>query len=292
MVGRPRGSRGRARRQVARRTARELYVARSDAGIEGWGLHAVRRGRPGPADPVVARCWRRWSGRPAAARASGSASAVSPVPDPVPGATRLGARRLGVVDRRVAHEADGLVGRHRAPTRPFWRPFLEYLGSACWPGCGPVPATSPSTGGTGRRLPLEDFMELTARRELTGETGPPPAEMLRPPPLGQAAFGEAVRPRCATCTGPTGSAPHRWRARRWARTCGPRAGRGDRAAGRGAEGASRCGGCWTVRTCAGAEPGGGGGGARPAVQHLPALPRPGGRAAWSTCCGRWRPGRK
>ena len=32
-----------------------------------------------------------------------------------------------------------------------------------------------------------------AGRELTGETGPPPAELLRPAPLGQAAFDEAVR---------------------------------------------------------------------------------------------------
>jgi hypothetical protein len=44
-----------------------------------------------------------------------------------------------------------------------------------------------------RRLPLEEFLELTGRRELTGETGPPPAELLRPAPLGWDAFDEAVR---------------------------------------------------------------------------------------------------
>jgi hypothetical protein len=44
-----------------------------------------------------------------------------------------------------------------------------------------------------RRLPLAEFLELTGRRELTGETGPPPAELLRPAPLGRDAFADAVR---------------------------------------------------------------------------------------------------
>ena len=60
-----------------------------------------------------------------------------------------------------------------------------------------------------RRLPLEDFLELTGRRELTGETGPPPAELLRPAPLGRDAFEEAVRAalRDAQPAGPAGRRP-------------------------------------------------------------------------------------
>ena len=66
-----------------------------------------------------------------------------------------------------------------------------------------------------RRLPLEEFLELTGRRELTGETGPPPAELLRPAPLGRDAFEEAVRAalRDAEPPGPAGRAA-RWPAPR------------------------------------------------------------------------------
>ena len=63
-------------------------------------------------------------------------------------------------------------------------------------------------------------------REHCGGTGPPPESMLRPPPLGRAAFGAAVRaalPRPRT--GPTGSPATRSSAavaRRRPRTTRPR----------------------------------------------------------------------
>jgi hypothetical protein len=66
---------------------------------------------------------------------------------------------------------------------------MEYLGLTLLGRAGDVTVY----GWDRRRWSLTDFMRLTARRELTGETGPPPPEMLKPPPLSQAAFAEAVR---------------------------------------------------------------------------------------------------
>jgi hypothetical protein len=76
-----------------------------------------------------------------------------------------------------------------AEAEPFWRPFFEYLGFGVLARHGPVTAY----GWDRRRLPLPAFLELTGRRELTGEIGPPPAELLRPQPLPYDAFGTAVR---------------------------------------------------------------------------------------------------
>ncbi len=44
-----------------------------------------------------------------------------------------------------------------------------------------------------RRLPVLAWLDLMAGRELTGESGPPPRDLLRPPPLGRDAFADAVR---------------------------------------------------------------------------------------------------
>jgi hypothetical protein len=44
-----------------------------------------------------------------------------------------------------------------------------------------------------RRLPVEPWLELMGERELSGASGPPPPEMLRPAPLDRARFDQAVR---------------------------------------------------------------------------------------------------
>jgi hypothetical protein len=44
-----------------------------------------------------------------------------------------------------------------------------------------------------RRFPASAFFEMMATRELTGETGPPPAALMRPAPLARADFDVAVR---------------------------------------------------------------------------------------------------
>jgi hypothetical protein len=79
------------------------------------------------------------------------------------------------------------------PDEPFWRPYMEYLGFSVLARarCGSADVTA--YGWDRRRLPLESFLELTGRRELTGETGPPPPDLMRPRPLDRVVFGEAVR---------------------------------------------------------------------------------------------------
>ncbi len=44
-----------------------------------------------------------------------------------------------------------------------------------------------------RRFPVTSLFEMMARRELTGESGPPPVEMMRPAALSQPAFASAVK---------------------------------------------------------------------------------------------------
>lgn len=44
-----------------------------------------------------------------------------------------------------------------------------------------------------RRFPASAFFEMMATRELTGETGPPPPNLMRPAPLSKVAFDAAVR---------------------------------------------------------------------------------------------------
>jgi hypothetical protein len=48
-------------------------------------------------------------------------------------------------------------------------------------------------GNDWRRLPVGTWLDLMSEREHSGGTGPPPASLLRPPPLDRARFAAAVR---------------------------------------------------------------------------------------------------
>lgn len=84
----------------------------------------------------------------------------------------------------------------------LYGPYFEYLGfTRMWDK--PLPGARRDADGRvrqiagygwdRRRFPTERLFELMARRELTGEQGPPPADLLRPAPLDRAAFDAAVR---------------------------------------------------------------------------------------------------
>lgn len=79
------------------------------------------------------------------------------------------------------------------PGAADYGPYFEYLGMEHMftvdLGDGPVCGW----GWDRRRLDVPAFDDMMARRELTGESGPPPAELLRPAPLGRNAFDQAVR---------------------------------------------------------------------------------------------------
>ncbi len=172
-----------------------LYTARSETGVEAFALHVYvsPEDNPVPEDPVVRAVL------DAIARRS-----------PLRPGERVGiCRALGNHGRYqrdamavLAGSVSSLVEWLSRPVawsvvtplyEDFWRPFFEYLGFGVLArvqfGAGDVTAY----GWDRRRLPLEEFLELTGRRELTGETGPPPAELLRPAPIGREAFEEAVR---------------------------------------------------------------------------------------------------
>jgi len=75
----------------------------------------------------------------------------------------------------------------------FWGPCFEYLGldaRACTSFDG---REYTLFGIDWRRLPIDDWLELMSERELTGESGPIPTDLLRPAPLPRAQFDHAVR---------------------------------------------------------------------------------------------------
>jgi hypothetical protein len=74
----------------------------------------------------------------------------------------------------------------------FWTPIFAHLG---FEHRLDVPGDRPRTafGIDWRRIGVDTWLNVMSRRELSGETGPMPRELLRPPPLDRARFDEAVR---------------------------------------------------------------------------------------------------
>jgi hypothetical protein len=75
----------------------------------------------------------------------------------------------------------------------FWGPFFDYV---ALDRIGEVTAggrRSTLHAIDWRRLTPDAWMDLMNERERTGAGGPPPAHLLRPPPLGRDAFAAAVR---------------------------------------------------------------------------------------------------
>ncbi len=173
-----------------------LYVARSDAGVEAFAQHVYFTAGPGLVqdDPVTRAVLdaveRHGPLRPGERIGVGrffGGRGPAYQREPVGVMTAAVSSLLEWTSRPVAWTfLTTLDGE-------FWRSYLEYIAMSVLARvrCGRHEWTV--FGWDRRRFPLEAFLELTGRRELTGETGPPPAELLRPAPLGRAAFGEAVR---------------------------------------------------------------------------------------------------
>jgi hypothetical protein len=172
-----------------------LYVARSDTGVEAFGLHVYvsPQDNPVPDDRVVRavldaierRSPLRPGERVGICRAMGNHGAYQR--DALAVLAGSVSSLVEWLSRPVAWTV--VTALHE----DFWRPFFEYLGFGVLARVGFGADDVTVYGWDRRRLPLEEFLELTGRRELTGETGPPPAELLRPAPLGRDAFEEAVR---------------------------------------------------------------------------------------------------
>ena len=166
-------------------------------------------------------------------------------------------------------------------------PYFEYLGLR---RMFEVPMGLGRHVGYGwdrRRFPAPLLFELMARRELTGETGPPPAELVRPAPLSREEFTRAVRAALSDLAYPDRLAGSPLTASALSRPDTADAGRGapgdappgDRRPRRRARWRRAPSGARAHLPPRGHLPGGGGRGARPAVQHLPPAPRPRSRPA-------------
>ncbi|MET0764269.1 MAG: ATP-binding protein [Blastococcus sp.] len=77
--------------------------------------------------------------------------------------------------------------------RGFWEPFFVYLGLSRITDVTVCGRPFPLYGMDWRRLPPDVWMDMMHDRERTGATGPPPASLLRPAPLGREEFATAVR---------------------------------------------------------------------------------------------------
>ena len=75
----------------------------------------------------------------------------------------------------------------------FWGPFFEYLAFTRQLEVEFGGRTYVVYGNDWRRLPVGTWLDLMNEREHSGGTGPPPASLLRPPPLDRARFAAAVR---------------------------------------------------------------------------------------------------
>ena len=75
----------------------------------------------------------------------------------------------------------------------YWGPVFDYLGFGRLVDVDVGGLPHVAYGVDWRRFPVQTWLELMNEREHSGGTGPPPADLLRPPPLDRGRFGTAVR---------------------------------------------------------------------------------------------------
>jgi hypothetical protein len=75
----------------------------------------------------------------------------------------------------------------------YWGPYFDYLAFARLLEIDVGGRLHVAYGNDWRRFPLEPWLDLMNEREHSGGAGPPPASLLRPPPLDRARFAAAVR---------------------------------------------------------------------------------------------------
>ncbi len=75
----------------------------------------------------------------------------------------------------------------------FWGPFFEYLAFTRQLEVELGGRAHVVYGNDWRRFPVGTWLDLMNEREHSGGTGPPPASLLRPPPLDRARFAAAIR---------------------------------------------------------------------------------------------------
>jgi len=84
----------------------------------------------------------------------------------------------------------------------YWRPYLDYLGFQLAVEVDLGGVRHVVYGHDWRRFPVDQWLDLMNVREQAGGAGPPPASILRPPPLDQGRFRAAVRSALRTLNRP------------------------------------------------------------------------------------------
>jgi hypothetical protein len=172
-----------------------LFVARSPTGIAGFALTVIYPADPSlcDADPVV-RATLDEVARVSPARPGEQISIGRFFSGAVEHQRDAYGVLAGSVVSAIEWASRPLAWSFVATVDPeFWGPAFRYLALATqleveFAGC-----CHTVYGIDWRRLPIESWLELMGERELSGATGPPPSELLRPPPLGRARFDAAVR---------------------------------------------------------------------------------------------------
>ncbi len=186
-------------RSWLRAQPQNLSVVRSAGGLDAFVFHAVHGGQDGPPVPPPAE-------DPVTAAALDFVAATAPARpgEYVSVARFIGGRHenerdpyavvVGSVSSTLLWTSQPLAWSFVATTDPeFWEPIFDYLAlttvlTATYDGLDYT-----LFGVDWRRLTPERWFELMGERELSGESGPAPARLLRPAPLSRAAFGEAVK---------------------------------------------------------------------------------------------------
>lgn len=172
-----------------------LVVVRSPEGIAGFAFHVVHPTDPSLCadDPVVAAALEH-AARVSPAR-SGEQITIGRFLSGVHGHQRdPHAVLAGTVLSLIEWARKPLAWSFVAVCDPgFWIPAADYMAFDTRLAAEFAGLRYTIFGNDWRRLPLQAWLDLMGERELSGATGPPPPELLRPAPLGRERFAEAVR---------------------------------------------------------------------------------------------------
>ncbi|MEO3827662.1 ATP-binding protein [Actinomadura sp. B10D3] len=172
-----------------------LVVVRTSAGLAGCAFQCVWPADPDlrDADPVL-RAALATADRISPARPGEQISIARHVIGPDGHERDPHAALAASVMSTVDWATRPLAWSFTATTDPgHWGPIFNYLALTRQGTVASADLSHTIYGIDWRRLPFGRWLDLVGERELTGETGPPPPELLRPAPLDRDRFDQAVR---------------------------------------------------------------------------------------------------
>ncbi|MET1058479.1 MAG: hypothetical protein ABWX84_02710 [Nocardioides sp.] len=172
-----------------------LSVVPSTSGLDAFALHTLHPADPALVDddPVV-RAAIEFVARTSPARPGEQVSVARFFAGQTGNQRDPYAVVVGSVSSTVLWTTRPLAWSFVATTDPsFWGPIFHYLALTTELEAEYAGQRYTLYGVDWRRLTPERWYDLLGERELTGESGPAPAHLLRPPPLSRDRFAEALR---------------------------------------------------------------------------------------------------